>query len=221
MGYEELVEALGTNGQGVHACSQDDFISRTRNYSVSQDESDWRGICRGLVVTWLRCKKADESFLADPNSFWAPWSQGESTSLLGQSKQSTEALGHQHAYNLGSDEETVNTLKEAGLTLSKDEIITKDSPVQMAWLALVTAILSTSPRFFILSLKRDGGGHSVGFVRQWKLIGKSTTTYFFDPNFGEVQANNRSGLETVLVSIDNKTLYNNRYKKHTLYPFSY
>jgi len=105
------------------------------------------------------------------------------------------------------------------LTLSNEEKITKDSAVGMAWLALVSAMLNRAARFFILSLKRDGGGHSVGFVRKWAVFGRTTTIYFFDPNFGEVQVSDRDGLVAVLCAIDDGTLYRNRYDRHILFPF--
>ena len=225
MGYDKLVKSLGDNGQGIHPCEQGDFMVKSlRVYddSLKSKKQDWRGQCFGLVVTWLRCKKADEKVLSSGMSFWAPWAESESTSLLGASKKSSEALKHQRTSILKSESETVSEIEKDGLTLSVDHKIEKTCAVSMGWLDLLNTILTESPRFFILGLKRDGGGHAVGFMRQWALIGKSTTTYFFDPNFGEVQANNRAGLEVILKAIDDGTLYKNKYRvKHTLYPFFY
>jgi hypothetical protein len=225
MGYDELVKSIGDNGQGIHPCKQSDFMVkslRVYDESIQAKKHDWRGHCLGLVVTWLRCKKADEKLLSSGMSFWAPWAESESTSLLGASKKSSEALKHQRTLKLKSESDTVSELEKDGLTLSVDHKIEKSCAVSMGWLALLDTILTESPRFFILGLTREKGGHAVGFMRQWVMIGKSTTTYFFDPNFGEVQANNRSGLEVILKAIDNGTLYKNRYRaKHILYPFSY
>jgi hypothetical protein len=175
------------------------------------------------VATWLLSKKADEALLSGSStSFWDPWAEQEGTSLLGARKEAKQALDHQRSYRLDGDDHTVQALNTGGLTHASGDQVESQGRVTGNQNTIKNHILTQTSRFFILGLRRDGGGHSVGFMREWKFIGKSTTTYFFDPNFGEVIMFDARGLLATLTAIDDGTLYKNRYmKKHILHPFGY
>jgi hypothetical protein len=71
---------------------------------------------------------------------------------------------------------------------------------------LAQLVLTSGCRFFILSIKGTLGGHSVAFHRPWVFFGKSSSCFFFDPNFGEFKLNNQPGIEKCLNAV--ATAYN-------------
>ena len=186
--------------EGIHDFGQSMFLNLI-------DENN-QGICRGVSTAWLKAKKNDKDYLQE---ILHPT---EKTGLLHTQKTALKASSFQTNYikaHTGDSadspsNETIAELKKAGLgTVGYSKAETYQSFCNS--LHIKSAVLTSSCRYFILSIKGNLGGHSVAFHRPWAWIGKNNYCHFFDPNFGKFKLNGETGIQNALGAV--ATAYNN------------
>ena len=206
MNYERILEAI--DGKGIQSFDQGQS-------SVQQRISIGNGVCRALVIEWLRAKK-------DNKDFWGANKGTVSEPLLADAKRLEDAVDLQKEYTEAfedrflPDSATVIELQKSGLEYKESDLIASaqegfatelpsDEPTKIS-----TQVLTASSRFFILSISGENGtgaethesGHSIGIYRPYSLIGKSSDAYLFDPNIGEFKVNGKSNLRSLLIEIN-------------------
>jgi hypothetical protein len=200
-------DVVGTSGcKGIQAFNQsDEAIQAMINIS--------NGICRGLVTLWLAAKKNNTSFWTGRSTVSEP--------LLGQSRLLAKAVKLQDEYERASmsryllDQATQTSLESSGMTFKKDDIIASaqfgfaHTDTNNEVLKISEQVLGKPSRFYILSIKGESGGHSIGLYRPYNVLGKSTKAYVFDPNVGEFEAEGVAGLGALLRAL-NSVVYEPR-----------
>jgi hypothetical protein len=187
------------DGQGIQAYDQGEE-------SVQEHINIGNGVCRALVVMWLRAKKDNQDFWSSRGTVEEP--------LLAASKKLEDAVDLQDEYERVNesrfipDAATVTELQQSHLQYKQEDVIASaqegfaqelpnDEPAKIA-----KQVLSSSSRFFILSAKGDSGAHSIGIHRPYNLVGKSSDAYLFDPNIGEFKVNGEQDLRSLLIELD-------------------
>jgi virulence surface antigen len=158
------------------------------------------GVCRALVVEWLAAKARGED----------PW-EGRGTEaepLLGAAKRLAQAVDLQAEYERVArsrfvvDGATQKALSAAGL-----EFEIRDTTASAQWgfasvkpndepEKIVGAAFDRASRAFILSIRGDSGGHSLGLHRS-----RHGHVHLFDPNIGEFAARSEAELRTLLLAV--------------------
>ena len=197
MNYSEIVARI--TGEGI------------QEYDQGLEAVDARidiknGVCRALVVMWLRSKKDNSDFWGDKGTV--------SESLLGEVNRLEDAVDLQVEYENVSesryipDAATILELQESDLKYEQDDVtasaqwgfaeeLPNDEPTKITKKAL-----SAGSRFFILSVKGTSGAHSIGIHRPYSFFGKSSDAYLFDPNIGEFKVTGSSNLRTLLLEVN-------------------
>jgi hypothetical protein len=178
--YDQIVSRI--DGKGIQAYDQN-------KESVQEHINIGNGVCRALVVMWLRAKKDNQNFWGSKGTVEDP--------LLAESKKLEDAVDLQNEYKQANqsrfipDGATVTELEESHLQYKQEDVI-----------ASAQEGLSSSSRFFILSAKGVSGAHSIGIHRPFSLVGKSSDAYLFDPNIGEFKVNSEQNLKSLLMELD-------------------
>ncbi len=197
MNYEAIVQRI--KGRGVQEFDQSQEAIANR---INIDG----GVCRALVIMWLRSKK-------DNTSFWAGRDTVEQP-LLADIQRLKAAVNLQAEYAAVNqsrfipDAATVAELQQSGLKYAQGDVtasaqagfaqqLPNDEPTK-----IVSQILGARSRFFILSVQGSSGAHSIGIHRPYSLIGKSSDAYVFDPNIGEFCATAAPNVRTLLIEIN-------------------
>lgn len=164
------------------------------------------GICRGLTVEWLRSKK-------DNVDFWV--SRGTvSEPLLAASNRLVSAAEVQQEYSRTTtsrfvpDAATLAELAKSSVVYSQDDVaasaqfgfaveLPDSQPNKIA-----AQVLESPSRFFILSMAGSSGCHSIGIHRPYALVGKSSHSFLFDPNVGEIEVSGAANLRALLIALE-------------------
>ncbi|MES2741953.1 MAG: YopT-type cysteine protease domain-containing protein [Pseudomonadota bacterium] len=174
--------------------------------AVAQHIAIGNGVCRALCVMWLRAKKDGTPFWSDANALKQP--------LLADIRRLQNAVQLQREYEavtqgrLIPDQTTSDELKKSGLTYSQADVtasaqqgyaqrLPSDEPAK-----IVTQVLGSPSRCFILSIKGASGAHSIGLYRPYSVLGTSSQFCLFDPNIGEFCADGKSQAEALLVAVN-------------------
>ncbi|MEZ4868034.1 MAG: YopT-type cysteine protease domain-containing protein [Caldilineaceae bacterium] len=197
MNYDSILSRI--TGEGIQEYDQGEE-------ALKEHIDIHNGVCRALVIEWLRAKK-------DNNDFW----QGKGTvsePLLAAVNKLKDAVDLQAEYSrviesrFLPDPATMSELEKSGLKYDQDDVtasvqegfameLPNDEPRKIA-----EKVLSAVSRFFILSVKGSSGAHSIGIHRPYKLIGKSSDVYLFDPNIGEFKVSGEQNLRMLLQKIN-------------------
>jgi len=204
--YENILRS--SNAQGVQEYSQG---RQGSELTVNLDG----GVCRGLVVLWLKAKAS-----IGPSRFWE--GHGITRDVESQLALLSKAVDVQREYsesmarlsnteNLGGglatwvvDPATTAALVESGMKFEPNQVI---ASAQWGFASsspnpnpqnIVKQMLSDTARFAILG----AWGHSIGIHRPHAAIGKSTSLFVFDPNFGEFKVDGAADAVRLLVSIN-------------------
>ncbi len=197
MNYENILSSI--TGEGIQAYDQG-------QEAVSERINIGNGVCRALVVMWLRAKMDNKDFWNNKGTVLEP--------LLDAIKKLEDAVDLQDEYAQANqsrfipDSATMNELEKSGLAYRQDDVTASaqegfavdhpnDEPIKIA-----KKVLSATSRFFILSVKGGSGAHSIGIHRPYALIGKSSDAYVFDPNIGEYKVNGEQNLKLLLQQIN-------------------
>ncbi len=164
------------------------------------------GVCRALAVMWLRAKKDGTPFWGDANALKQP--------LLADIKRLQGAVQLQREYEAFSqgrlipDQTTSDELKKSGLAYSQADVTASAQQGYAQRLPndevakIVTQVLASPSRCFILSIKGSSGAHSIGLYRPYSTLGKSSEFCLFDPNIGEFSADGKTQAEALLAAIN-------------------
>lgn len=199
MNYNQILNAI--DGQGIQAFDQD-------AQAVKERINIGNGVCRALVVMWLRAKK-------DNNNFW----EGKGTvteGLLAESNRLKSAVDLQEEYSRANqsrfiiDSATQTELRKSNviyfendLTASAQQGFAQGSPSDEPQ-KIADKVLSAESRFYILSAKGKSGAHSIGIHRPYSVIGKSNDAFLFDPNIGEFKVSGKQNLKCLLTELHAK-----------------
>lgn len=193
MSYEVIEKAIGKNG-GTHVkFSQSTPIDRWARVHAD-------GMCLGCVVNWLIARHKNENFLA---AFEKP---SESTSLLGETRAALSAAAIQSSAGSVSGvswvQDMKNDLARGSMTFDAGQSNVVGS-VRLSGVGVTIAnlVLTGSARYFVVYMTGSEGAHVLGVHRPWSLIGKSSSSYVFDPNYGQFQCSNKAGLAAAIDSI--------------------
>lgn len=190
MSYAAVCEHLGKLGKGVYEYSQGKQSKLTK---TDIDE----GICRGLSVQWLISKNKGTNFY-EQNT--------ESKGLLSDTKLVKTGLSTQITYTTSStsfdttDEGTISVMSSGGLThRTADE---KYSGLAGGFAdnlyTIANHVLTSTSRYYVLSISGRGGAHAMGIFRPWVFFGKGNKVNIFDPNVGEFEATGTDGISACL-----------------------
>lgn len=181
MAYLEILNAAGSPAQGVQTFDQSAESVRSR-IDIKN------GVCRALVILWLKAKREGTDFWKSRGS--------ESEGLLDSTKRLARSVDLQGEYSAAfqsrfvQDSATETSLGQSGLRLDYKNIIANvqwgfatRTPIDQPH-AIATKVKEGDARFFILGIGGSSGAHSIGIYRDWKIIGPDQI-YVFDPNFGE------------------------------------
>lgn len=197
MNYDKILSQI--TGEGIQEYDQG-------LESVNEHIDIKNGVCRALVITWLRDKKENRDFWSGRGT--------ESEPLLAAIKKLEDAINLQEEYSNAAisrfipDAATLGELQKSDLSYREEDTICShlegfakrlpdDEPKRIA-----TQVLTASSRFFILSIQGKSGSHSIGIHRPYSLVGKSSDVYLFDPNIGEFKVNGESNLRSLLLELD-------------------
>ena len=164
------------------------------------------GVCRALAIMWLRSKRDNTDFWAGKDTVKQP--------LLADVNRLEDAVDLQAEYAAAlqsrfvPDPATVKELSKSGVSYSQDDVtasaqegfadeLPSDEPAKIA-----AKVLGATSRFYILSAKGTSGGHSIAIHRPYKLIGKSSDAYLFDPNIGEFKVTGTTDLRSLLLEVN-------------------
>jgi hypothetical protein len=181
MGYFAIISAAGGAVKAIQPYDQSMQAVKAR-IDIKN------GVCRALVVFWLKSKRDDTSFWGDSGT--------EKETLLGATQRLQASVDLQKEYEAAfssryvPDAATAKALGDSGLKLDFNDIVANSqwgyavtNPLSQP-LNIATKVKNGDARFFILSIKGDSGAHSIGIYRDWKMFGPDQI-YIFDPNFGE------------------------------------
>ncbi|MGY2441243.1 YopT-type cysteine protease domain-containing protein [Pseudomonas sp. SDO52101_S400] len=194
MSYKTICDKIEGHGEGIHAFGQSSFLL------LVADNRD--GICRGVSTAWLIAKKNGNDYLSE---IVKPTLK---TGLLHEQRTARQASDFQSDYlDISGDSAdspsaaTLSALRTGGLgTLGQKKAETYQS-FATAGKSIGEFVLTSSCRYFILSIKGTLGGHSVAFFRPWAFFGKSSSCVFFDPNFGEFKLEGSEGVTRCLDAV--------------------
>jgi hypothetical protein len=152
------------------------------------------------VVNWLSARYKGENFLA---AFDTPT---ESTSLLGESRAALSAAAIQSSAGSVKGVSWVQDMKNDLLKEKMTFDASQSNVIGSLRLAGVgntigNLVLTGSARFFVVYMTGSEGAHVLGVHRPWSLIGKSSSSYVFDPNYGQFLCNNKTGLAAAIDTI--------------------
>ncbi|WP_085711493.1 MULTISPECIES: YopT-type cysteine protease domain-containing protein [unclassified Pseudomonas] len=194
MSYEAICKKIEGHGEGVHNFGQSSFL-----LLVAENRA---GICRGLSTAWLIARKKGKDYLkeiVEPT---------ETTGLLHEKKTANEASDFQSAYvDISGDtpespsQATLDALVTGGVGKLGEKKAEAYQGFATAGEAIASFVLTSSCRYFILSIKGTLGGHSVAFHRPWVFFGKGSSCVFFDPNFGEFKLEGTKGITLCLDAV--------------------
>ncbi len=194
MSYEAICTAIKGHGSGIYNFGQSSFLKL-----VSENRE---GICRGVCTAWLIAKKNGNDYLKEIVN------PTPSTSLLLTHKSAHNASDFQTEYMNSNDdtddapsEATLLGLKGGGLGTAGDKKSRSAQSFSSDAEAIGQMVLTSGYRHFILSIKGTLGGHSVAFFRPWVFFGKSSSCFFFDPNFGEFSLQQTEGIKLCLGAV--------------------
>ncbi|WP_423203747.1 YopT-type cysteine protease domain-containing protein [Pseudomonas kribbensis] len=199
MSYKAICDKIEGHGEGIYSFGQSSFLL------LVADNRD--GICRGVSTAWLIAKKKGNDYLKDivkPTM---------STGLLHEQKTARQASDFQSEYvDISGDTPgspsaaTLGALRTGGVGSLGQTKAEAYQSFATAGKAIGEFVLTSSCRYFILSIKGTLGGHSVAFYRPWVLFGKSSSCVFFDPNFGEFKLEGAQGVALCMDAV--ATAYN-------------
>ncbi|SHJ93075.1 virulence surface antigen [Clostridium cavendishii DSM 21758] len=202
MNYNIICNAINASGsKGIHEFDQSRIAKDT-------DINIKNGVCRALVIMWLKAKKQNLEFWKDKGENVT--NLPEEYILLSQAVNVQEE--YQRAVKLSTrfapDEATLDKLKKAGLAYSQDDVLASaqegfaENRIINEPAKISEHILNSKSRFYILSASGPRGCHSIGIHRPYSLIGKSKNIYIFDPNIGEFEATTSSNVKDLLITIN-------------------
>lgn len=197
MNYKQICQNI--KGKGIQEYDQGKE-SILANININN------GVCRALVIMWLKAKKGNSNFWKNKGTISEP--------LLNELQRLQSAVNLQEEYAAACksryipDTATLNELRDVDLEYYLDDVSASvqegfvqttpnDEPLKIA-----NHILSSKSRFYILSISGSDGGHSIGIHRPYSLIGKSNSIYLFDPNIGEFQVNTAEDVKTLLIKLN-------------------
>lgn len=189
MPYQNIVEAIGSDLQSSTQFSQGEVISK---WAQEMD----RGQCSGHAIDWLIARYDGNDYLA------AYGPKLESTSLLAEKKSSNSATTIQKMIR-------GNWRQVAALKLSEKKMVHKPGEsssnsvvnIDVGRDAIANLVLDGTCRYFILYINGTRAAHLIGIHRPWKLIGKSSSSFVFDPNYGQFECKNKMGLKRAMRGI--------------------
>ena len=165
------------------------------------------GICRALAINWLIAKK-------ETTNFWTNNRGTIATAFLNNANGIKGAINLQKEYEEGfvspyiPDQTTSNTLAEHSITYQQSDVTASaqegfaQTQLSNEPQKIANQVLSTKSRFFILSIRGNAGGHSIGVYRPYALVGKSSEASLFEPNFGEFKVSGVNNLANLLIAIN-------------------
>jgi hypothetical protein len=208
--YEDILQSV--NAQGIQSYSQG---SQARNLGVEINS----GVCRGLVVLWLKAKAA-----VGPSRFWD--GHGVTKDVENQLSLLSNAVDVQREYANSmavlatrtglrdgvatwvADPATNAALLEAGMKFEPNQVLAN---AQWGFASvspnpnpqnIVQRMLADTARFAVLGIWGDAGGHSIGIHRPHEAFGKSKSLFVFDPNIGEFKVDGAADAIALLTSIN-------------------
>jgi hypothetical protein len=197
MNYSKILDNV--NGVGIQDFDQG-------KQAVSERIDIKNGVCRALVVMWLRSKRDNQDFWKGKGSV--------NESLLAESNRLKKAVDLQAEYARAiqsryiPDSATLTELEKSNLGYYQNDVTASsqegfaqtrpnDEPSKIS-----DKVLLAKSRFYILSAKGNNGAHSIGIHRPYSLIGKSSDAYLFDPNIGEFKVSGKSNLKLLLTELN-------------------
>lgn len=197
MNYEEILSRIV--GEGVEEYDQGEE-------AVEAHIDIHNGVCRALVIEWLRAKKDNSDFWKGRGTISEPLLDAanrlkDSVDLQAEYARVNESRFLPDAATLAELEKSNLNYNQGDVTASAQEgfamELPNDEPTKIA-----DQVLSAGSRFFILSVKGNSGAHSIGIHRPYVLIGKSSDAYLFDPNIGEFKVNGKENIRTLLKEVN-------------------
>ncbi|MDV3347804.1 YopT-type cysteine protease domain-containing protein [Leptothoe sp. LEGE 181152] len=195
--------------------------------SIKEHINIQNGVCRALVIEWLKAKKDDSDFWKGKGTVSEP--------LLQEVNRLKDAVDLQTEYENASgsrfvpDTATKDTLEKSGVTYKQGNV-TASAQQGFAVESLgnelkkiADKVLDSDSRFFILSIQGNSGAHSLGIYRPYASIGKSKDAYLFDPNIGEFKSNGKQNLCSLLKMVNSEGYANSGMdlnKSYILWSFS-
>lgn len=210
--YEDICRAIGNDGAGFHEFGQGTLIKMFTH-------KNYRGVCHGHVVNWLIARYDGNDYVGDSEF----GERKETTGLLSEHR--TATVGNT-SHELGGtswdsqEEHLKQSLRTKGMTYAHGQAQSCDflGPGSKK-VTIASGVLTDTARYFYLGITGSKGGHAIGIHRPWALLGKSSKSEVFDPNFGQFNLKNSSGLQTVLTEIER--IYNTKVaKSYELLPFT-
>lgn len=194
MSYEAICTKIAGHGAGIYNFGQSSFLL------LVGDNRD--GICRGVSTAWLIAKKKGNDYLkeiVDPTL---------KTGLLHEQHTARQASDFQSDYvDISGDTPespspaTLTALRTGGVGTLASHKAEAFQSFAAAGKSIGEVVLTSSCRYFILSIKGTLGGHSVAFFRPWAFFGKSSSCFFFDPNFGEFSLEGSEGVALCMTAV--------------------
>jgi Yersinia/Haemophilus virulence surface antigen len=160
-----------------HECSMADRKKITADassnselvYSFDQMKVFTEGTCAGLAINWLSLMKANKDYKSAQNKMDDPDGETNAAAL----QQTYEGTGGHKA-----------ALTQAGLKMLWPDPTPSSHPHIHSGLVQPSQLVqeAAQPRLYFLRIRREGGGHAVGIVRDH--VSSGDVFHYFDGNFG-------------------------------------
>lgn len=171
--------------------SQSD-LSKTTNHDIGN------GVCAQLCKDWLR----------SPDEFW------KNVDKANKNDEKSSLLGRLHD-NIIDQAEYISSKKFDPLDLtanfyvdfSKDHSLSRKNLTSLPFYIqpqariIAESVFTTGANYFFFGAIGIKESHMMAFYRKYKLIGISSTIFFFDPNYGEFTLNGPGEVEELLMSM--------------------